>query len=162
VIAVGTIDLAPEPAWRRPLVRRLRRGAAGAHTALLVAIVLAVFVQVYLIGAYVFGAGPSALDAHRAVGFSAHGLEVLVLVAALVAWLPRGDVVLSLLLAVLGTAQIALAGAHSWTGGLHALGAMLVLTIAVVLLRRARRARSRGPAGRGSAAERGATVAGDG
>jgi hypothetical protein len=109
------------------------------HAALTAIIVLAVFVQVYLIGAYMFGAGPGALDAHRAVGFAAHGLEVLVLVAALVAWLPRADVLMSLLLALVGTVQIALAGAHGWTGGLHPLGALFVLTIATVLLRRVAR-----------------------
>ena len=71
------------------MFRTLQRGAAGLHLVLLAAIVVGVFLQVYLIGAYVFGAGEAALEAHRTAGFSVHGLEVLVFVFALVAWLPR-------------------------------------------------------------------------
>jgi len=121
----------------------LRRGAAWLHLALALAIALGVFVQVYLIGAYVFGAGSGALDAHKSVGFSVHGLEVLLFVAALIAWLPRPDVGLSLLMAVLGTTQLALASAHGWTGGLHPLGALLVLVLAAVIARRDRQRRAR-------------------
>src|SRR5262245_26186258 len=58
---------------------------------------LGVFLQVYLIGAYIFGAGSDALDAHTNLGFTVHGLEVLLLLVALAAWLPRADVGLSLL-----------------------------------------------------------------
>jgi len=127
-----------------PRVERLpalRRGAAWLHLALAVAIALGVFVQVYLIGAYVFGAGSGALDAHRTAGFTVHSLEVLLLVAALVAWLPRADLGLSLLMALLGTTQLALASAHGWTGGLHPLGALLVLVLAVAIARRDRQRR---------------------
>jgi hypothetical protein len=56
-----------------------------------------------LIGAYIFGAGSDALDAHTNVGFTVHGLEVLLFLVALAAWLPRADVGLSLLMALLGT-----------------------------------------------------------
>jgi Family of unknown function (DUF6220) len=114
----------------------LRRGAARLHLVLALAIALGVFLQVYLIGAYVFGAGSDALDAHTTVGFTVHGLEVLLFLVALVAWLPRDDVGLSLLMALLGTTQIALAGAHGWTGGLHPLGALLVLVLAAAIARR--------------------------
>jgi asparagine N-glycosylation enzyme membrane subunit Stt3 len=115
---------------------RLRAGAGRVHLALALAIVLGVFVQVYLIGAYVFGAGEGALDAHRTAGFTVHALELALLVAALVARLPRRDLGLSLVLAVIGTVQIALAGAHGWTGGLHPLFALVVLTLAAALARR--------------------------
>ena len=72
------IELAPRGgATTRRLLTGVRRGATWLHFALALAIVLAVFVQVYLIGAYIFGAGQGALDAHRTVGFTAHGLEVL-------------------------------------------------------------------------------------
>jgi hypothetical protein len=114
----------------------VRRGAARLHLALALAIALGVFVQVYLIGAYIFGAGSDALDAHKDVGFTVHGLEVLLLIVALAAWLPRADVGLSLLMALLGTTQIALADAHGWTGGLHPLGALLVLVLATAIARR--------------------------
>jgi hypothetical protein len=130
------IELAPRrAAW-------LREGAGWVHLALALAIVLGVFVQVYLIGAYIFGAGQVALDAHRATGFTVQGLEILVLVAALIARVPRRDLGLSLALAVIGTAQAGLANAHGWTGGLHPLFALVVLTLAVTLARRSLRAHS--------------------
>jgi hypothetical protein len=124
----------------------LRRGAAWLHLALALAIALGVFVQVYLIGAYIFGAGSDALDAHRSAGFTVHSIEVLLFLVALVAWLPRADVGLSLLMALLGTAQLALADAHGWTGGLHPLGALLVLVLAAAIARRDRQRRRTAPA----------------
>ena len=90
------------------------------------AVVAAVFVQVYLIGAYLFGAGEGALSAHKAVGYAANELEGVVLIAALVARLPRRDVLLSLALAVIGTVQIGFAQGHRWVGGLHPLLALVV------------------------------------
>jgi hypothetical protein len=53
-----------------------------------------------------------------------------------VAWLPRPDILLSLLLAVIGTVQVSMAGQHRWVGGLHALFALVVLGTAVTLARR--------------------------
>ena len=124
------------PARRVGSLAALRRAAGWLHLALALAIALGVFLQVYLIGAYIFGAGSEALDAHTSVGFTVHGLEVLVFLVALVAWLPRADVGLSLLMALLGTTQIALADAHGWTGGLHPLGALLVLVLATAIVHR--------------------------
>jgi hypothetical protein len=124
------------PARRVGGVAALRRGAAWLHLVLALAIALGVFLQVYLIGAYIFGAGSDALDAHADVGFTVHGIEVLLVFVALVAWLPRAVVGLSLLMALLGTTQIALASAHGWTGGLHPLGALLVLVLATAIVRR--------------------------
>jgi hypothetical protein len=115
---------------------RVRRAAAWLHLVLAAAVVVAVFVQVYLIGAYVFGAGQGALDAHKAVGFTANELEGVVLIAALVAWLPRTDLLLSVVLAVVGTVQVAMAQGHRWVGGLHPLLALAVLITAGTLLRR--------------------------
>ncbi len=134
------------PARRVGALAALRRGAAWLHLALALAIALGVFLQVYLIGAYIFGAGGDALDAHTDVGFTVHSLEVLLLLVALVAWLPRADVGLSLLMALLGTTQIALAGAHGWAGGLHALGALLVLVLATAITRRDLQRRRTAPA----------------
>jgi hypothetical protein len=126
-----TIELAPvsAPWWRR--------AARWTHLGCAALVVVAVFVQVYLIGAYVFGAGSDALEAHRQVGFTTHLVECLVFIAALVAWLPRNDILLSLALAVLGTVQLALASGHGWTGGLHPLFALLVLALAAQIMRRA-------------------------
>jgi hypothetical protein len=114
----------------------VRRAAGWVHLVLAGAIVLGVFVQVYLIGAYIFGAGAGALDAHKNVGFTVHGLEVLVFVVALIAWLPRTDLLLSLALAVIGTVQVTLADETKWVGGLHPLGALFVLALAGILMRR--------------------------
>jgi hypothetical protein len=108
--------------------------------------VLGVFVQVYLIGAYIFGAGPGLLDAHRSTGFTLQGLEVILFLAALAAWLPRRDLILSLLLALVGTLQAGLANANRWVGGLHPLLALVVLALAATLaLRATRRVRSAAP-----------------
>jgi hypothetical protein len=125
---------------------RIRSGAAWVHLALVVLVIAGVFVQVYLVGAYIFGEG-DALEAHRTVGFTVHAFEVLILVAALIAWLPRTDLLLSLVMAVGGTVQLALADAEEpWVGALHPLGALLVLVLGWVLLRRARTRRRRAPA----------------
>lgn len=141
------IELAPS--GRRPSRRVLHAigvGSRWAHLALSLAVVLGVFVQVYLIGAYIFGAGQGALDAHKTVGFTVHGFEVLIFVTAIVAWLPRTDLGLSLLLAVIGTVQVSLANGHRWVGGLHPLFALVVLTLAATLaLRGFRRGRSQHP-----------------
>jgi hypothetical protein len=122
-------------------MRQIRSGAGWLHLLLAAAVILAVLVQVYLIGAYFFGAGQGALDAHKSIGFAVHGVEVLVLVVALIAWLPRTDILLSLTLAVIGTIQIALASAHKWAGGLHPLFAMAVLALATLITVRRVRAR---------------------
>jgi hypothetical protein len=124
-------------------VHVIRRGAAAVHLGLAVLVAVGVFVQVYLIGAYIFGAGSDALDAHRTTGFTVHGFEVLILVTALIAWLPRADIGLSLLLAVGGTVQVALSEATKWTGALHPLGALFVLVLAAELVRRDLRHRRR-------------------
>ena len=126
-----------------PAINAIRRGAAWAHLGLALLVVAGVFAQVYLIGAYLFGAGSEALDAHRTVGFTVHGFEVLIVLAALVAWLPRADLGLSLLMAVGGTVQLALASAEKWIGALHPLGALFVLVLAAVLIRRDLRHRRR-------------------
>jgi hypothetical protein len=134
----ATIELAPSPRRiSRRALHAIRVGARWAHLALSLAIVLGVFVQVYLIGAYIFGAGQGALDAHETAGFTVDGFEVLVFVSALIAWVPGRDLVLSLLLAVVGTVQVALASEHRWVGGLHPLLALVVLTLAATLARRA-------------------------
>lgn len=130
-----------------PAMKAIRRGAAWVHLGLALLVVVGVFVQVYLIGAYIFGAGSAALEAHRTVGFVVHSFEVLILLAALVAWLPRMDLGLSLLMAVGGTVQLALSDAEKWTGGLHPLGALFVLVLGAVLVDRdLRRRRGLDPA----------------
>jgi len=114
----------------------MRRIVGVIHLALAAVIIVAVCVQVYLIGAYLFGAGTGALDAHKDIGFTTHGIEVLVLIVALIAWLPRPDLGISLALAVIGTVQITLASSTKWVGALHPLFALAVLALASLLVRR--------------------------
>ena len=124
---------------------KVRRAAALLHLSLAVLIAAAVIVQVYLIGAYIFGAGQGALDAHKSAGWSAHAGEMLLLAAAVVARLPRTDMLLSLALAVIGTAQVALASSVKWLGGLHPLFALVVLGLAITLASRGLRRRRAAP-----------------
>ena len=119
------------------------RPPGSLHLALALLIVAGVVVQVYLIGGYIFGAGDGALDAHTAVGWSVHTCEMLLFLAALAAWLPRGEIGLSLVLAVLGTVQVLLSGGEKWVGALHPLLALLVLGLAGVLAQRGLRRRRR-------------------
>ena len=143
--AAAPIELAPKP-WSRAsrALHGVRVGARWVHLGLALAVVAGVFVQVYLIGAYIFGAGQGALDAHKTAGWTVHGFELLVFVAALVAWLPWVELVLSLLLAALGTVQVALANEHRWVGGLHPLLALVVVGLAATLVLRATRRRRDG------------------
>lgn len=140
--AAAPIELAPKRRSRASgALRGVRVGGRWVHLVLGLAVVAGVFVQVYLIGAYIFGAGQGALDAHKTAGWTVHGFEMLVFAAALVAWLPWVDLVLSLLLAVIGTVQVALASEHRWVGGLHPLLALVVVGLAATLVLRAIRRR---------------------
>jgi hypothetical protein len=120
----------------------LRRGAAALHLALTVAVIVGVFAQVYLAGAYVFGSS-DAIETHRTVGGITHGLEGLVFVTALIAWLPRALIGLSFLLIVIGTIQVSFSESSDWVGGLHALLALFLLGVAFDILGRRRRERAR-------------------
>ena len=142
----AAIDIAPQHhLGSRRALRFVRRAGDWLNLAFAAAIVIGVFVQVYLIGSYIFGAGQGALDAHRAVGFTLQGPELFVLLTALIAWLPRIDLTLSFLVAIVGFVQAGLASAHQWVGGLHPLLALVVLSLAATLalrgLRRHREAR---------------------
>ena len=146
--ATAPIDIAPQRRPGRSRVRRFVRSSADwLHLAFASAIVLGVFLQVYLIGAYIFGAGQGALDAHRTTGFALQGPELFVLLTALIAWLPRIDLLLSFLVAIVGFVQAGLASAHEWVGGLHPLLALVLLSLAATLVLRGLR-RHRRPAQR--------------
>ncbi len=123
---------------------RLRNAAGLVHLLLSVLVVLAVFAQVYLIGAYIFGAGEGALEAHTSVGWSTHTAEMVLFLMALVAWLPRTDLLLSFALVAIGTVQVFLAASAEWVGALHPLFALVVLIIAAALAHRGLRRRRTG------------------
>jgi hypothetical protein len=106
-------------------------------------VVVGVFLQAYLITAYVAGAGTSALDAHGFVGFAViHLSELIVFLTALVAfWKHWGWIGFNFFLFVLGTAQIFLAPpdedpANGWVHGLHGLFALFVLVVAAIIVHR--------------------------
>jgi hypothetical protein len=94
-------------------------------------VVLGVFLQVYFIAAYMFGAGQDALDAHTGLGGIVHMVEVLAFIAALVAyWKNWAKIAPAFALAVVGTVQLGFADADEWVAGFHGLLALVVLILA--------------------------------
>ncbi|MBJ7455130.1 MAG: hypothetical protein JHC74_03625 [Thermoleophilia bacterium] len=112
----------------------------GAQWALLVTaglVIVGVFLQVYFIASYVFGAGEDALDAHTGLGGIVHLLEVLAFIAALVAyWKLWAKVAPAFALAVIGTLQLGFADADEWVAGFHGLLALVVLILAHAVVQR--------------------------
>lgn len=101
-------------------------------------VVLGVFVQVYLIASYIFGAGTDALDAHKNLGGIVHIAEVLTFIAAVVAyWKSWARMAPAFALAVIGTIQLSFADADEWVGGFHGLLALVVLILAHAVSQRA-------------------------
>ena len=108
---------------------------------LAVLVVVGVFVQVYLIASYFFGAGQDALDAHKNLGNIVHIVEVLVFLSAIGAyWKNWGEIGLSFALGVVGTIQLGLADGDKWVGGLHGVFALIVLILAAIITHRTMRA----------------------
>ena len=92
------------------------------------------FLQVYLAAGQLFGT--DSLDEHQDTGWIVHNFEVAVFVTALVAWLPRADIIWSLALTAIGTVQILLSDADRWVGAIHGVGALLVLIVASIVVHR--------------------------
>jgi len=112
----------------------MRRTSMWIETVLAALVVVGVIVQVYLITAYILGGNVDALDAHQNVGGIVHGVEILVLIAALIAfWKVRwGWIGHAAALPIIGTIQIAFAEANDneWVGALHGALALFVIAIA--------------------------------
>lgn len=97
-------------------------------------VVLGVWLQVYFIASYFFGA-EDALDVHETVGGITHIVEVLVFLAALGAWWRNwGRIGHAFGLAAIGTIQISLTESEDWVGGIHGLLALVILVIAVFVV----------------------------
>ncbi len=113
-------------------VRRYARWALVILTALFI---LAIVVQILTAGFAIFGA--TSFDLHESLGFTlTHGLSILVLVAALVAWIGRSGIVLAFLVAALTTIQVILPQIDSgWIAGLHPLTAFVLVVLGYLLLR---------------------------
>ncbi len=108
-------------------------------------IVLLIFLQAYLITAYIAGAGDDALDAHGFVGFTIiHAAELLVFLTAFGAW-PRAWkwIGFTFFLFLFGTVQIFLSPpddrSNAWLHGLHGLFALFVLVMAAIIAHRGMR-----------------------
>ena len=105
---------------------------------LAILVVVGVFVQVYLIASYIFGAGTDALDAHKNLGGFVHIAEVLVFLSAIGAyWKKWGEIGFNFAFAVVGTVQLGFADGDEWVGGLHGLFALIVLVMGAIITHRA-------------------------
>jgi hypothetical protein len=99
------------------------------------AVVVGVWLQVYFIAAYLFGAA-DALDIHKTVGEAMRGLEALVFLAALGAWWRNwGKIGHAFGLLVVGAVQISLTSGDTWVGGFHGLLALAILVMAVFIVK---------------------------
>ena len=117
------------------------RGFQWAVLVLATLVVIGVFLQVYFIASYIFGAGEDALDAHKNLGGFVHLAEVLTFIAALVGfWKKWTDVGWAFALGAIGTIQLAFADGDEWVGGFHGLLALVVLILAAVVSHRTMRA----------------------
>ncbi len=115
----------------------VRRGFTWAVLVLAGLVVVGVFLQVYFIASYFFGAGEDALDLHENVGGIVHTIETLVFLAAIVAYWKRwAGLLMPFLLALIGTVQLIFTDADEWVGGLHGLLALVVLFLAHAVVQR--------------------------
>ena len=112
-------------------------------------VVVGVFLQVYFIASYIFGAGEDALDAHKNLGGFVHLVEVLTFLLSLGGfWRRWVDVGWAFALGAIGTIQLGFADGDDWVGGLHGLLALVVLVLAAVVTHRAMRSLGIGRPGR--------------
>ena len=113
----------------------MRRPFLWTQLVLAALVVLGVWLQVYFIASFFFGA-VDALDLHESVGGITHGLEALVFLAALGAWWRNwGRIGHAFGLIAIGTIQISLTGSDDWVGGLHGLLALVILLMAVFIVK---------------------------
>jgi hypothetical protein len=107
----------------------VKRAARFVHPLAAGAIVSLVFLQVYLIAAYIFG-DSGVLDAHMTVGRVTVAFELLVLVTALVGWWGnRSQIATSSALFVTGLVQVSLAKDLGSSPEVHAFHGMLALAV---------------------------------
>jgi hypothetical protein len=117
---------------------RVRRGFLWIYLLTATLVAVGVLLQAFSIAAYVRGAGKGALDMHETIGFTTHGMEIVVFLVAVVAyWRQWRDVGYAFLLPAIGTAQLLAVGdtdkSGGWVNGLHGLLALVVLLLALAL-----------------------------
>jgi hypothetical protein len=119
----------------------MKRGFRIAHLVVTSLVLAGIVAQPFLIGLFLFGAVQTS-DLHTAVGYGiAEGGILLLLVSALLARLPRTEMLLSVLLMVDLVVQIVLVNLRdtsSVLAALHPLNAFALLLIAITLIRRDR------------------------
>jgi hypothetical protein len=119
----------------------VKRGFRIAHLVVAIIVLAGIVAQPFLIGLWLFGAvGTSGL--HAAVGYSLFEFGVpLLLITALLARLPRNEMLLTILLMVDLFVQELLVGLRdtsSVLAALHPLNAFALLLIAITVVRRDR------------------------
>jgi hypothetical protein len=117
------------------------------HAAAATAVVGLIFVQLYLIGEFVYG-DVGALQTHESVGKTVPFIELLVFLTAVAGWWSnRVQVGLSLALFIVGGVQVSFATTHWGTNpsvrALHPTLAAAVVLLAAVTAARAWRLRGR-------------------
>ena len=76
-------------------------------------------------------------DLHEDLGWTiVHWLPILILIAGVILWRPRADLLLSLAIGVLGAVQPALGEIGEWAGAFHPLNALVLFFLTHVLFRR--------------------------
>ena len=86
----------------------------------------------FLTAGYSLFADPGNFDLHEGLGFTiVHWIPILILIAGLLIWRPRRELLLSVAIGVLGFIQPILAGVGDWAGAFHPLnaGVLFFLTL---------------------------------
>jgi Family of unknown function (DUF6220) len=105
--------------------------------AVTVLFLLAVVVQFFLVGLYVFGG--TSIDSHRVLGFILMGAALLLLVLAVIGRLPRRTAVLTVLLLALTVLQSVLVNIDvDEVQALHPVNALMIGAVAAALMERSR------------------------
>jgi hypothetical protein len=116
----------------------MKRGSRIAHLVIVSLMLTAIVAQPFLIGLFLFGAVDNA-DLHTIVGYTLFEFGApLLLIAALLARLPRREMLLTLLLIVDIFVQITLVNLRESApvlAALHPLNAFALLLVAVMLVR---------------------------
>jgi len=111
---------------------RIVKAARVANPIAAALVVALVFVQVYLIAEYIFG-DAAALDTHMTVGRVVVGIELIVLLTALVGWWRNwAEIRSSVALVVVGGFQASFAADLGSSPPVHALHGLLALVVAVL------------------------------
>lgn len=135
----------------------IKRGPALAAIILSGLVGVAVLLQAFSITAFIRSGDTAALDMHKGIGDATLALEVLTLIAVIVAAKSNPKVLgMSTILVVVGVLQYFAIGnvdkQGGWISGLHGLLAVVIMVLAVELTHTLSRARRGADTGTGSAA----------